>query len=94
MFRYGDPVGPLATIRREPGQARKGAAEAVDVCAGGLLVGPPPDFPLLVPDLRFSFCCFVIHFTSGRHLALLALIPVYSVFGMLSVGHGAVARTQ
>lgn len=27
-------VGPLATRYREPGQARKGAAAAVDVCAG------------------------------------------------------------
>jgi|AVFP01.1.fsa_nt_gi hypothetical protein len=27
-------AGPLATPSREPGQARKGAAAAVDVCAG------------------------------------------------------------
>ena len=27
-------VGPLATINREPGQAWKGAAVAVDLCAG------------------------------------------------------------
>jgi len=27
-------AGPLATIYREPGQARKGAATAVDSCAG------------------------------------------------------------
>ena len=31
---YGDPVGPLATISRQPGQARKGAATAVTLCAG------------------------------------------------------------
>ena len=48
------PAGPPATISREPGQARKGAAEAVDVCAGGLLVGSPPDFPLVVLSFRFS----------------------------------------
>jgi len=27
-------VGPLATRNREPGQARKGAAAAVEACAG------------------------------------------------------------
>ncbi len=31
-------VGPLATINREPGQAWKGAATAVDLCAGVWLV--------------------------------------------------------
>src|SRR5690606_37178376 len=49
--RYGDPVGPLATIRREPGQARKGAAVAVPSCAGGWLAGLPPLFP---PPVVFS----------------------------------------
>jgi len=29
-------------INREPGQARKGAATAVDSCAGMWLVGPSP----------------------------------------------------
>jgi len=33
------PVGPLATQSREPGQARKGAAAAVVVCAGVWLTG-------------------------------------------------------
>ena len=33
------PVGPLATISREPGQARKGAAAAVTSCAGVWLAG-------------------------------------------------------
>src|SRR5690554_3633188 len=51
--RYGDPVGPLATIRREPGQARKGAAVAVPSCAGVWLAGLPPLFP---PPL----CCFAL----------------------------------
>ena len=32
--RYGGPVGPPATISRKPGQARKGAAIAVTLCAG------------------------------------------------------------
>lgn len=36
----GGPVGPLATLNREPGQAWKGAAAAVDVCAGVWLAGP------------------------------------------------------
>jgi len=31
-------MGPLATINREPGQAWKGAAAAVDLCAGVWLV--------------------------------------------------------
>ncbi len=33
------PVGPPATINREPGQARKGAAAAVTSCAGVWLAG-------------------------------------------------------
>ena len=41
-LRYGDSAGPLATIHREPGQARKGAATAVDSCAGMWLVELPP----------------------------------------------------
>lgn len=41
---YGDPVGPLATVHREPGQARKGAAAAVIPCAGVWLAGLPPKF--------------------------------------------------
>lgn len=32
-------AGPLATINREPGQARKGAATTVDLGAGVWLVG-------------------------------------------------------
>ena len=46
--RYGGSIGASATIYREPGQARKGAAEAVDLCAGVLLVESPPDFPLFL----------------------------------------------
>lgn len=33
------PIGPLATINREPGQVRKEAAVAVVLCAGVWLVG-------------------------------------------------------
>lgn len=40
--RYGGPAGPLATISREPGQAWKGAAAAVTLCAEVWLVGLPP----------------------------------------------------
>lgn len=47
----GDPVGPLATINREPGQAWKGAAVAVTLCAGVWLAGSPPLKPRLYPAL-------------------------------------------
>jgi len=40
---YGSSAGPPATINRESGQARKGAATAVDSCAGMWLVELPPD---------------------------------------------------
>lgn len=40
--RYGSSAGPPATTNREPGQARKGAATAVDSCAGMWLVELPP----------------------------------------------------
>lgn len=40
-------MGPLAMIHREPGQAWKGAATAVDSCAGMWLVELPP-FRLLL----------------------------------------------
>lgn len=49
----GGPVGPLATRSREPGQARKGAAAAVDVGAGVWLAGPaalnPPQWASFPP---------------------------------------------
>ena len=38
----GGPVGPLAMIICESGQAWKGAAAADDSCAGMWLVGSPP----------------------------------------------------
>ena len=51
---------------REPGQARKGAATAVDSCAGMWLVGPSPfmaatvkisvKFPLLIPSQNVEHC--------------------------------------
>jgi len=40
--RYGSPIGPHATINREPGQAWKGAATVVDSCAEVWLIGVPP----------------------------------------------------
>lgn len=46
-LRYGGPAGPLATINREPGQAWKGAAAAVTLCAEVWLVGSPPVFYLV-----------------------------------------------
>jgi len=47
--RYGGSIGASATINREPGQARKGAAEAVDLCAGVLLVESPPSYRCQTP---------------------------------------------
>lgn len=38
----GSLIGPLATLAGEPGQARKGAATACDVCAEMRLVRLPP----------------------------------------------------
>lgn len=49
--RYGGSIGASATIYREPGQARKGAAEAVDLCAGVLLVESPPYFGVRPQDI-------------------------------------------
>lgn len=40
----GSLIGPLATLAGEPGQARKGAATACDVCAEMWLVRLPPKF--------------------------------------------------
>jgi len=39
---YGNRVGPLATIRCKPRQARKGATVAADSCAGMWLIRLPP----------------------------------------------------
>ena len=39
---YGDPIGPLAMIICESGQARKGAAAADVSCAEMWLLGSPP----------------------------------------------------
>ncbi len=44
-------IGPLATIYREPGQARKGAAAAVDSGAGVWLVRTAT-FPLSICSAR------------------------------------------
>ena len=46
------PVGPPATISREPGQARKGAATAADLGAGVWLAGVASKFPhILIASL-------------------------------------------
>ncbi len=45
---YGGPIGPPAMINCELRQARKGATVAIDSCAGMWLVGPPPNFKILV----------------------------------------------
>jgi len=51
-------VGPLATQNREFGQARKGAAAAVDVCAGVWLVGLAAQFRIgATPGWAFAAEC-------------------------------------
>ncbi|AHY42530.1 hypothetical protein UIB01_08530 [Stutzerimonas decontaminans] len=50
-------AGPLATISREPGQARKGAAAAVTLCAGVWLVGFTSITTILFVFLLFLFDC-------------------------------------
>ncbi len=51
-------IGPLATINREPGQARKGAAAAVDSGAGVWLVQVATLYsPPAIPSLRYN-CAF------------------------------------
>ncbi len=48
-INYGCHVGPLATIRCKPRQARKGATVAADSCAGMRLAWYPPNqYPLLI----------------------------------------------
>lgn len=42
------PVGPPATIRREPGQARKGAATVADLGAGVRLAGVTSNLLLIL----------------------------------------------
>lgn len=59
------PVGPLATISREPGQARKGAAAAVTSCAGVWLAGLTssfsiPRFSNSLPDSRACFASAIV----------------------------------
>lgn len=55
MPRYGSSAGPPAMIHREPGQARKGAATAVDSCAGMWLVELSP-----IPLSAFILVCFYL----------------------------------
>ena len=52
------PAGPLATITREPGQARKGAATAGTSCAGVWLVGFTSNYFSLFSMI--SFCMPVL----------------------------------
>jgi hypothetical protein len=56
-------MGPLATINREPGQTWKGAAAAVDLCAGVWLVQAATLtrfsrlFARILTNI-FCFCCY------------------------------------
>jgi len=43
LKHYGNCVGPLATIRCQPRQARKGATVAADSCAEMWLTWSPPN---------------------------------------------------
>ena len=61
-------IGPLATINREPGQARKGAATAVDSGAGVWLVR-------VATLISLSFL-----FLSTSALPLIQARMVFSVF--------------
>ena len=47
-------IGPLATRRCEPGQARKGATAAADVCAGVWLVRVATLIPFICTDLAMA----------------------------------------
>ena len=53
MFN-GDRVGPLATIRCKPRQARKGATVAADSCAGMWLARLPPNYIYLEPAMNYQ----------------------------------------
>ena len=56
-------MGPLATLNREPGQARKGAATAVDLCAGVWLVQVAAYYftPLSKFHTILCICCISKH---------------------------------
>src|SRR5690606_34458805 len=72
--RYGDPVGPLAMIRREPGQARKGAAAAVISCAGVWLAGLPPMAPSASSSIFVFLSSCLLVFLSSSPLRVEALL--------------------
>ena len=65
------PAGPPATINREPGQAWKGAAAAVTLCAGVWLVG----FTSIT--IAFSLLIsFFLPLTSSRCRAISVAWPI------------------
>jgi len=70
-------IGPLATISREPGQARKGAATAVDLCAEGVLVEVAS-----ISFFEFFFLLLLLQNLLRLFPVLVELIPVY--FGFFS----------
>jgi hypothetical protein len=49
---HGNRVGPLATIRCKPRQARKGATVAADSCAGMWLAWLPPNLIIINSSLQ------------------------------------------
>ena len=64
------PIGPPATISREPGQARKGATVAVTLCAGVWLVGFASIF---LPRFFLQFSRFLRNGSSS------AFSPLWSI---------------
>ena len=75
------PAGPLATISREPGQARKGAAAAVTLCAGVWLVGFTSMTSILYPFFYYcpgaigSGACSCLSFAPERPPSLYSDAP-------------------
>ena len=72
----GSLIGPLATLAGEPGQARKGAATACDVCAEMWLVRLPPKF--------FLGCCleYKLTFLPKRQINLFPLKAKHSLINL------------
>lgn len=81
------PAGPLATISREPGQARKGAAAAVTLCAGVWLVG----FTSMTTLCCIFLFCFVDRV--GPRRALLGLSAQASAKAVIAPPANGILQT-
>src|SRR5690606_31255389 len=80
-------AGPLATISREPGQARKGAAAAVTLCAGVWLVG----FTSMTTLCCIFLFCFVDRV--GPRRALLGLSAQASAKAVIAPPANCILQT-